>query len=237
GFVADSRQYLYITSIEARAYNRPEAGAQVVMRLEEGDKLEVLETGDVGTINTQIDRWYRVQGPTTDGWVFGTQTSVAAPIMVDLAEDGALEVLVRSYDQQLDEYTSDFTEYTCEYKIVEGMDYKYLVVARECSEDVNPSFIYMSFYSFLREDQWSIDYEKLDLYQWWDFTCSEDGDEEYSLYCVNDGVITALVSVVDRVVENGELIGVSGYDIEFELSMNDMGELYFEILDGVEEGI
>lgn len=55
--------------------DKPKTGA-VIMKLNTGDKCEILEKGNSETIKDKTDFWYKIKFNEKEGWVFGSQTSL-----------------------------------------------------------------------------------------------------------------------------------------------------------------
>ena len=49
---------------------------KVVMKLNEGDRCVIIDTGKTDSIKGHIDYWYQIKYRDTTGWVFGSQTNI-----------------------------------------------------------------------------------------------------------------------------------------------------------------
>ncbi len=68
-------QYLTIEGNQIWVRSQPKTG-DVILKLDEGTKCEVLGKGEEQTINNVTDFWYKISYDGQIGWVFGSQTSL-----------------------------------------------------------------------------------------------------------------------------------------------------------------
>lgn len=81
----DTNRYLTIEGKDIWIRNKPETG-NVIMKLNTGDKCILLEKGKEQNIRGHIDFWYKIIYRDTEGWVFGSQTSLKSGKVVLEAE-------------------------------------------------------------------------------------------------------------------------------------------------------